>query len=236
MKRTAFFWVFLFCFVFSSAQTHLFFNTGLNCAFLQQSKVVYEEVSFEPGFSGTFAAGVRFSFTDRVGLSAGVNYTAYKSMVDQLWGSAGASGTTTYGLYLRYCRLSSQAEYYFGHGKNLFVGLGPFFSVLTSAKIKGTWDGRRADGYIIHSELDKSLYDELRHFDLGLAGSIGIKLRIGKGFSLSPQIGASHSLIALRKMDDPHGGSTLTMHYQGNHLSAVCFLIEMNIKVKSKAK
>jgi hypothetical protein len=232
MKRTAFIWAFLFSFVFSSAQTQLFFNAGLNCSFLQQPKVVILEVSFEPGFSSTFAAGVRSSFTDRIGLSAGVNYAAYKTNVDQFWGSAGASGTSVYDLYLRYWRLYAQPEYYFGHRRNLFVGLGPFFSVLTSAKVKGTRDGRRVDGYIIHSEYEESLYGDLRHFDFGLTGSFGIKLDIGKGFSLSPQIGASHSLIALKKMDNPHGGSTLTAHYQGIHLSAVCFLIEMNIKLK----
>jgi hypothetical protein len=232
MKRTAFIWVFLFCFVFSSAQTQLFFNAGLNCSFLQQPKVIIGEVSFEPGFSSTFAAGLRSSFTDRVGLSAGVNYTVYKTIVDQLWGSAGASGTAVYDLYLRYWRLCAQPEYYFGHRKNLFVGVGPFFSVLASTKVKGTWDGHRADGHIIHSEIDESLYEDLRHFDFGLTGSVGIKLNILKWVSFSPQINASHSLVALKKMEDPTGGSSLTAHYQGVHLNAVCFLLEMSIKLR----
>jgi hypothetical protein len=231
MKRAAFSWAFLFSFVFLSAQTNLFFNGGATYSLLQQPKVVIEEIKFESRFSRSFSAGVRTSLTEHAFLAAGIDYTGYTTHISQFWGSAGASGTTTYDLNLKYYRLSVKAEYFFGPEKIGFVGLGPFFSVLHCARVNGTWDGRRVDGYIIHSEFDESLYHDLRHFDVGLSANAGIRLNVDKGIFISPQLGASYSFVALKKMETPDGGSTLTAHYQGIHMRALYFLIELDIQI-----
>lgn len=232
MKRTVYLVVLLMCFNFSSGQTNMFFQAGINCSMLQKPVITFDHTEFGSEFSYTFGTGIKSQLSSHFSCSLGLTYYNYETDVVISASSAGGYGDYNYDLNLGYISVSLLPEYYFGHKKTFFINAGSYFSIVTNSGINGSFNGGRADGYRFSHELIGNLNEELRNIDFGLLAGAGVRVMISEGFSMSPQLRYNFGLIGIEKPYAPDGGAVISACYQGRKMRALCLLVEFDFRIK----